>query len=266
MRLTHAIAAGLLSLASTPASADAPAQAILWKGSRNKAEAEARKATGSTLEAFLRKAGLSLPEGYPRLIESKTLPGLKPGFWVWLLGLCEPEAAPSILGPIKRLAPETYARAVRIPTEQLSCPQQEGAPLEARKLTLKRPSGATLRVFTRDETTTPDPEHPNLRLTRTRYFFTLIGANGAVLDSKDLPGDERFNGAPAPGFESPRCDVTRLSATGKDTLSFIRHCTTATTECGALASLDERTVVTVEGDTVVPGVTERANEEDLTCH
>ncbi|MFP2901794.1 hypothetical protein [Corallococcus sp. 4LFB] len=257
---------GLLALASTPASADAPAQAILWKGSRNKAEAEAQRATWVTLEAFLRKAGLSLPEGYPRLIESKTLPGLKPGFWVWLVGLCDPESAPSLLVPIKHLAPETYARAVRLPAGQLACPQQEGAPLEARKLTLKRPSGATLRVFTRDETTTPDPEYSNLRLTRTRYLFTLIGANGAVLDSKDLPGDERFNGAPAPGFDSPRCDVTRLSATGKDTLLFVRHCTTATTECGALAASDERTVVTVEGDTVVPGATERENEVDLTCH
>ncbi|MBN8226957.1 hypothetical protein JYK02_05465, partial [Corallococcus macrosporus] len=115
---------GLLAFtASFRAEAEGKPTALIWKGSKNKAEAEAQEDTWSQLEELLEKTGLTLPEGHPKLVESKTLPGLKPGFWVWILGTCAADEAGPVLEHLKLLAPGTYSREVKLPAKKLSCPK-----------------------------------------------------------------------------------------------------------------------------------------------
>lgn len=264
------LALSLLALiGSSQAEAADTAVALIWKGSRNKAEAESQKPAWSSLEGPLKKMGVTFPEGHPRLVQSKTLPGLKPGYWVWLLGVCEPDDAPFLLDQIKVLSPEAYSREVKPPAQQRACPRQEGRPMEARNVTLKHPSGATLRVFAREETAPPDVErfgydHP---VTRTRYHFVLVGKNGAVLGEKDLVGDEKI--AVSDPVATPtvfHCEVTRLDALKEDTLIFVRHCGAQLVDCGSLRARDEVTTVTVSGDTVSLSPTQPAHEEFMKCN
>jgi hypothetical protein len=68
-------------------------------------------------------AQLELAKGYPRVLESKTVPGLKPGFWVVVLGVCAPGKEAQPLAALKALEPKIYTREVQW-TEPLACPQK----------------------------------------------------------------------------------------------------------------------------------------------
>ncbi|RKG94256.1 hypothetical protein D7V97_39230 [Corallococcus sp. CA053C] len=81
--------------------------------------AEAQKPAWSSLEGTFKKLGVTFPEGHPRLVQSKTLPGLKPGYWVWLLGVCDPDDAPFLLDQVKVLAPEAYSREVKATAQRV---------------------------------------------------------------------------------------------------------------------------------------------------
>ncbi|MDY7227136.1 hypothetical protein [Hyalangium rubrum] len=58
-------------------------------------------------------------------MKSDEVQGLKPGFHVLLLGLCEPASAEAVLPLLQALYPGTYVRPVRVPAEQLDCPRPE---------------------------------------------------------------------------------------------------------------------------------------------
>jgi hypothetical protein len=107
-----------------PAPANVEAQVLIWGGGRT--PEEGRKA----LERFeAERAGLeailSLGEGYPRVIASDTLPGLKPGFHVVLLGACKPEEAQEPLETLQSFKQGVYARAVKLAPGPDSCPKHE---------------------------------------------------------------------------------------------------------------------------------------------
>ncbi|SEM24327.1 hypothetical protein SAMN05444354_113161 [Stigmatella aurantiaca] len=268
------IALCLLTFAgASRAEAARSAVALIWKGSKDKAEAEAQKATWGPLEGLLEKTGLLLPEGHPRLVQSRTVPGLKPGFWVWLLGTCSPGDAPPLLERFQRLAPGTYGREVKVPGKTLACPKQEGPPVEARDELLKLPSGATLRVFTREEPASEDVEDEDSegawdRSSQTRYHFVLFGKSGDVVDRVDVVGDETVDkGDPARGPTSYRCDVTGIEASGDTALVLTRHCSAGGSgECGALVSADEVITVKVQPDrSVSASEAKRQNAEYGEC-
>lgn len=82
-------------------------------------------ATGAKTEAEAKKAlsTLSLPDslvlrkGYPRLVESRTVPGLNPGFWLVVLGACSdvgrwPSHNDGLAALIQRGHKGAYAKAV----------------------------------------------------------------------------------------------------------------------------------------------------------
>ena len=273
------LALSLLALIGTPrAEAANNAVAIIWKGAKTQAEAEAQKPAWSGLNAVFAKAGLKFPDGHPKLVESKTLPGLKPGFWVWLLGVCAPNAAPPIVNQLKLLAPETYSREVQVSPKQRACPrQEEGDPLKARDETLQLPSGETLRVFTREESKNVD-EHEGIwdDSTRTRYHFVLIGKGGEVLGSANAVGDEEVHksspsGLLAYGNTSPgaptayRCDGTQLEKSGDDTFVLTRHCDGKGGKCGDVASADEVVTVKVTANAVTASAPVRKNTQHAAC-
>ncbi|MCY1046101.1 hypothetical protein OV208_32620 [Corallococcus sp. bb12-1] len=261
------IALGLLTLlGSSPAGAAGNAVAIIWKGAKTQADAEAEKNYWGDLGNVLEKTGLKLEDGYPKLVQSKTVPGLKPGFWVWLMGVCAPDKAPSIVEHIKLLSPETYSREVKVPAKKWSCPQHEGAALEAREESFKLPSGATLHAFTRQERENEE-EHEGQwdRSSRTRYHFVLFGTDGEVLGSADAVGEEDADRNTGDGPLVYTCDTTKLEASKDGTFLFTRSCGAAGGECGALVSGDEVVTVKVNGSTVSASEPKRQNEQFAEC-
>jgi len=71
--------------AATPSDKRAlhPALAILLLGDRDESQAEAKAA------AFALPPNIAAAPGYPRLVDSGTIEGLKPGFHVLVLGMCK---------------------------------------------------------------------------------------------------------------------------------------------------------------------------------
>jgi hypothetical protein len=95
---------------------------LIWGGGASRAEAEVALTTYREREKAW--AGvLKLAEGYPRIVESKSVSGLKPGFVVVLLGACVPEEAAKVLGDFKAFEPAMYSREVSW-TEAMACPTQ----------------------------------------------------------------------------------------------------------------------------------------------
>lgn len=107
-------AAGLV-LASSPGS-----RLFIASGAKTKAEAEKQKA------ALVVPAELRLTAGYPKLIESKTVSGLKPGFFLVVLGACADGTAAQtshdngLAALIQRSLKGAYAKAVAAQVE--ACP------------------------------------------------------------------------------------------------------------------------------------------------
>ncbi|RKG74803.1 hypothetical protein D7W79_21955 [Corallococcus exercitus] len=260
---------GLLALTGAfRAEAEGKSVALIWKGSKDKAEAEGQLATWSELGKLLEKTGLTLPEDHPRLVESKTVPGLKPGFWVWLLGTCASDEAAPILEHLKLLAPGAYSREVTLPANKLACPEGPEAPPRARDEVLKLRSGETLRVFTQEETESPDEEGRGNTVSRTRFHFVLFSKDGEVLDMADTEGDVDVSGNdPGTGPTAYRCTNTQLETskkTGKVVLT--RHCgASAFAECGSMRSADESVTVAVDNGVVSASAEERKNVEYSEC-
>ncbi|WP_147451664.1 hypothetical protein [Corallococcus llansteffanensis] len=262
------LALSLLALIGAPrAEAANNAVAIIWKGAKTQAEAEAQKPAWSDLNTALGKAGLTFRDGYPKLVESKTLPGLKPGFWVWLLGVCAPDDAPPIVDQIKLLSPETYSREVKVSPKQRSCPRQEDEALGSRDETLALRSGATLRVFTHAESeNVAEHEERWDYSTRTRYLFVLFGKSGEVLGSADAVGDEVVNKSGGGGATYYRCDGTQLEKSAADTFVLTRHCDAGgAAECGSVASADEFVTVKVNSSAVFASAPQRIHIQRAEC-
>ncbi|MCP3162164.1 hypothetical protein [Myxococcus qinghaiensis] len=99
-----------------------PAQLIIWGGGENMAEAQAALARWQERAKANEWDGLlKVAEGYPRIVPSNSVPGLKPGFVV-VLGACEPSAAPKVLETVKAFEAEAYAHTVTW-AQPLACPQ-----------------------------------------------------------------------------------------------------------------------------------------------
>jgi hypothetical protein len=112
--MTLALALGTI-VAAAPAS-----RLFIASGAKTKAEAEKQKA------ALVVPTGLRLTAGYPKLIESKTVAGLNPGFFLVVLGACaDGTAAQSshdngLAALIQRALKGAYAKAVSAQPE--ACP------------------------------------------------------------------------------------------------------------------------------------------------
>ncbi|RKH56081.1 hypothetical protein [Corallococcus aberystwythensis] len=241
--------------------------ALIWKGSKDKAEAEGQEYDWGKLEKLLEQTGLTLPEGHPRLVQSKTVPGLKPGFWVWLLGTCPAEDAAPVLEHLKLLAPGTYSREVKLPAKKLACPKAPESPLLARDEGLKVPPDAALRVFTQEETESPDEEGNGNTVSRTRFHFVLFGKDGEVLDTASAEGDLDVSGNDSSGPIAYRCTGTQLETSKKKgKVVLTRHCgASAFAECGSMVSADESVTVTVTDSAVSASEMERTNIEHAEC-
>jgi len=113
-----------LAQAAPAPAPDAPKHVLLvWGGGKTAAEGEAA-AKDYRERALDWEKVLQLPKGYPRVMESSRVPGLKPGFHVAVLGVCKPEEGASLTAIIDALEPRAYGREVTWSEPgPLPCPQ-----------------------------------------------------------------------------------------------------------------------------------------------
>ncbi|MDP1827063.1 MAG: hypothetical protein Q8L48_27565 [Archangium sp.] len=182
----------LTILLAAPAEA-AELQALILTGATTEAAAkplleaaQKRAATFSTL--------LVLPPGFPRLVQSDTLVGLKPGFWIVLAGFCKTD---DMLTGLKALDAGAYAKTVTA-DEAAACPAFAtgwSAATEEVKVAQKR----TLRGVLFD---------PDDREDEWKFFATLREKNGAVISELALR-----QGADSPCLYGGRNELTAKGAT-----------------------------------------------------
>jgi hypothetical protein len=258
------VASLALALAWAPAAEAEQAVALIWKGSKNKADVESLKPAWERLESLLSEGGVTLPKGFPMLVESRTVRGLKPGFWVWVVGFCTKDDASGPLEVLKLVAPDVYARDVNIPRKKLACPDASDATLADYSFLFNLEGGRTLRILTHDSSRKPEGDEPGDAFRLIHYTFVLRNKEGAVLDTASVVGEELLASDPRNGPAGHECTVSGISAKESDTVEFVRHCRATVAECGSLVSADEVTLVTVSGDQLKTDE-ERRNEKHLDC-
>lgn len=102
-----------LVLGGTAEAAPTELRAIVLTGTKLPARASGQ------LDAIRAKlGGFSVAPGFPKVVESKSLPGLKPGFEVILLGLCPTVGVEGSLTELveraaKDVVPGSYSRVVK---------------------------------------------------------------------------------------------------------------------------------------------------------
>lgn len=264
IRRACAFAALALALAwARPAGAE-EAVALIWKGAKNKADVESQGPDWKALEQLLSEGGVTIPEGFPTLVRSSTVRGLKPGFWVWVVGFCPPDEGARALELLKLVAPDVYARDVKVPAKKRACPETEDATLKASPREFELEEGRRIRVLTYEESSEPEGDEPADTYTRTHYVFVLTDKAGAVLDTQRAVGEEEFSGDPRNGPSGYTCHVSDLRSDDDGGVEFVRHCSASVAECGSLVSADEVTVVTVSGDSLTSEESRR-DEERMEC-
>jgi len=112
-----------LLFVSTLAHAQPATRALIWGGGATPdAAAAALKNFGETAEA---KELFEFAAGYPKIVESKSVAGLKPGFHVVLVGVCGSDESLLALAAFKSLQPQVYARPVQV--SERNCPKLKPA-------------------------------------------------------------------------------------------------------------------------------------------
>jgi hypothetical protein len=96
-----------LALLSSSILAAEPAHVIIFAGGVTEADGAAALASFKKLENTLAQA-VKLPAGEPKVVDSATLPGLKPGFRVVTLGVCKTPGP--VLAALKAIYPGTYSK------------------------------------------------------------------------------------------------------------------------------------------------------------
>jgi hypothetical protein len=110
---------------ATPAAATPEPQMFIWGGGAKREDAEKALADYESSKGGWEEY-YTLAEGFPRILESKTVPGLKPGFFIVALGVCPAPEATALLDTFKAFTPSVYARPVTWEEKAPACPKATG--------------------------------------------------------------------------------------------------------------------------------------------
>ncbi len=239
----------LLLISAGSVFAAEPLQVIIFSGGVSEADG---KAALSSFERIAPSIGqvVTLPEGEPRVVESGTLPGLKPGFRVVTLGLCrDPKVA---LAAIKSVYPGAYSKALTADVGPERCPQPTAMVVKALD-GAGRVGGLVITAFTVSE-----PEHDDRGADVSSSTVTLVlvdKKSGAVRHSVDVAGARMLPSGEGPaGREYLDCSVSVTPERGG--VAVTRSCSDGRTGCAAkeksiLKDWDETQHVSVKDDALV---------------
>ncbi|MBL8936442.1 MAG: hypothetical protein JNM69_17935 [Archangium sp.] len=246
---------GLLLLVSGVAYADA--QHLVFSGGTTRADGDAALASWKRL-APLVDPHVRLAAGFPKVVESASLPGLKPGFFIVVLGQCDSLEAFNV---IKAIYPAAYTRPVTgAPTP--ACPTLTSeASITAERASFKTPT-AVVNAFSVD---TDSKDERGFPLRGGAVGVVLVHRQtGAVLDTLTREGasaSTSVGSGPAP--EETSCSAA-VSATN-DRLVVTRTCRTEARDCGkqgwARVRWTERDLVSVTNERFVTQQRETIDEK-----
>lgn len=201
--------AAVLAWAGAAGAEPRPASLIIWGGGKDTAEAET--SLGRWQERAKKNewdGTLKVAEGYPRIVPSDTVPGLKPGFVVVVLGACEPDAGPKVLETLKAFEPAAYAREVSW-KEPLACPQLGPQWRVVKSKTWKKKEGTLAAVLLEPFEKKEGPGQSTEQTLRV----TLRAPDGRLLGSDERSGYPGTNAdTQEPGFV-PALDGTAPEVT-----------------------------------------------------
>jgi hypothetical protein len=169
-----------------------PARMFIWGGGKTREEAQ------TSLKQHEARAKewdgvLALSEGYPRILESQTVAGLKPGFFVVVLGICEPgPETEKRLEAFKAFEPPVYARDVTWDAA-LACPRHGITWRVASSNAWKKKDGTLLAVELAPAVEPSDkgeqPADHRLRDALYRRLLVVLRAkDGRILDKVEAEG------------------------------------------------------------------------------
>ena len=149
--------------------------AIIWGGGTTQADGE------KWLELWNNEAAstsrlLTLAPGYPQVVKSDDVPGLKPGFVVVLLGTCQGADARYTVGLLKGVAERVYARRIKATTT--ACPTRQNGLQRARMAVTTGERGTRLQAA----------EVWNPNQLKSEVWVSLRTKEGALLDQTVVPG------------------------------------------------------------------------------
>lgn len=236
----------LLVFSAGSAFAEGP-QHLVFSGGTTRADGDAALASWKRLAPLI-DPHVRLAAGFPKVVESASLPGLKPGFFIVALGQCDSLEAFDV---IKAIYPAAYTRPVT-GTATLACPSlTTDATITAERASFKTPT-AVVNAFSVDTDSKDERDFP-LR-TGSVGIVLVHRTTGAVLDTLSLEGSSAstsVGSGPAP--EETACTVSVSAA--KDRLVVTRACRTEARDCGkqgwARVRWTERDLVTVANERFV---------------
>ena len=197
---------------------------------------------------------IALPEGWPKLVQSDSVPGMKPGFHVVVLGICPAGDERAPLELLKALHPSVYAREVTDPAPPGACPAlREGVSLLGRVAVERAGSSAAVVSV---GVSIPEVDGGQSAQGAIRSTVLAIGrdATGARTAFTELGNDQA---RPPGGFGSSAevrvSDVQR----GRITVESVRQWTTV--ECGVWTTATHHGVGLLDGAFDHTATTETTN-------
>jgi hypothetical protein len=248
------LAITLMWLAATPGAGSAAAPpgetvALIWGGGK---DAAATKASLERWESEKKLLGdvLVFAPGFPKVVSSDTVPGLKPGFEVVLLGVCGRDEARPARSYLKALYPFTYERLVR--EQALACPTwkmlpEQEDPEDPFERTVDRPKtvkfpGGTLSVVV---LSVPgiDPEARVQQDVPVRWLSVVARDDaGTLLNAYSLVDERAYIAGP----RNIGC-TTSVKSVRKGAVVFERDCNGTSGACQADPGEKKRVTVHWDG-------------------
>jgi hypothetical protein len=191
--------------------------AIIWSGATHREEARAQ------LDAFASdtrevSALFALPVGFPRVVDSSTVQGLKPGFQIVVLGFCAEGLGAQPVALFRGINGGAYRRTVKVPPGD-GCPTvREDLQVQSVSLPLKKASTVVVSFLQWKEELHPGESSPMLRgwvwregrLVQKLEFDTVGPAWNAESDGFRLKGNEIQIDQPGGGCVDKNCCAERI--------------------------------------------------------
>lgn len=198
--------------------------AFVWSGGATPAEGAAALAH---LDAQKKELAtfMTFAPGYPKVVASADVQGMKPGFHVVILGVC-PQGAAAELAIVKAFSGAAYAREVSVPA---ACPTLIGkANVVASRSTKKDDLVLTVSEIAVAREDGNDAGSMSTGSTRSEVVAVLRNKSGALVKMDVRQGDS----APPIEMFGTSCDGALVENKG-GAVRFVAACKATILECGS---------------------------------